>query len=44
MDRFQAMKVYMAVVDARSFSRAADNLALPRATVTTTIQSLENLL
>lgn len=44
MDRFQAMKVYMAVVDARSFSRAADNLGLPRATVTTTIQNLENLL
>lgn len=44
MDRFQAMKVYMAVVDARSFSRAADNLTLPRATVTTTIQGLENLL
>lgn len=44
MDRFQAMKVYMAVVDARSFSRAADNLSLPRATVTTTIQNLENLL
>ncbi|MCE1239673.1 MAG: LysR family transcriptional regulator [Azonexaceae bacterium] len=44
MDRFQAMKVYLAVVDARSFSRAADNLGLPRATVTTTIQGLENLL
>lgn len=44
MDRFQAMKVYQAVVDARSFSRAADNLSLPRATVTTTIQNLENLL
>lgn len=44
MDRFQAMKVYMAVVDARSFSRAADNLGLPRATVTTTIQGLESLL
>lgn len=44
MDRFHAMKVYMAVVDARSFSRAADNLGLPRATVTTTIQNLENLL
>lgn len=44
MDRFQAMKVYMAVVDARSFSRAADILGLPRATVTTTIQGLESLL
>lgn len=44
MDRFQAMKVFMAVVDANSFTRAADNLRLPRATVTTTVQSLENLL
>lgn len=44
MDRFQAMKVFMAVVDANSFTRAADNLNLPRATVTTTVQSLENLL
>jgi LysR family transcriptional regulator for bpeEF and oprC len=44
MDRFQAMQVFMGVVDANSFSRAADSLNLPRATVTTTIQSLENLL
>ena len=44
MDRFQAMKVFMGVAEASSFSRAADNLALPRATVTTTIQGLENLL
>lgn len=41
MDRFQAMQVFMGVVDANSFSRAADNLNLPRATVTTTIQNLE---
>jgi len=44
MDRFQAMQVFMGVVDANSFSRAADNLNLPRATVTTTIQNLENFL
>ena len=44
MDRFQAMQVFMAVVDANSFTRAADNLNLPRATVTTTVQGLENLL
>jgi DNA-binding transcriptional LysR family regulator len=42
MDRFQAMQVFMGVVDANSFSRAADHLNLPRATVTTTIQALEN--
>ncbi|RTL29890.1 MAG: LysR family transcriptional regulator [Rhodocyclaceae bacterium] len=42
MDRFQAMKVFMGVVEANSFTRAADNLDLPRATVTNTIQGLEN--
>jgi LysR family transcriptional regulator for bpeEF and oprC len=44
MDRFQAMQVFMRVVDANSFSRAADHLGLPRATVTTIIQNLEALL
>lgn len=44
MDRFQAMQVFTRVVDANSFSRAADNLGLPRATVTTIIQNLEALL
>jgi LysR family transcriptional regulator for bpeEF and oprC len=38
------MQVFMAVVDANSFTRAADNLSLPRATVTTTVQGLENML
>lgn len=44
MDRFQAMQVFTAVVDANSFTRAADNLNLPRTTVTTIIQNLESLL
>src|SRR5450830_16353 len=44
MDRFQAMQVFTAVVDANSFTRAADNLNLPRATVTTIVQGLESLL
>jgi LysR family transcriptional regulator for bpeEF and oprC len=44
MDRFQAMQVFMRVVDANSFTRAADHLGLPRATVTTIIQNLEGLL
>jgi LysR family transcriptional regulator for bpeEF and oprC len=44
MDRFQAMQVFTRVVDANSFTRAADNLGLPRTTVTNTIQSLERLL
>jgi LysR family transcriptional regulator for bpeEF and oprC len=44
MDRFQAMQVFTRVVDANSFTLAADTLGLPRATVTTTIQSLERSL
>lgn len=41
MDRFHAMQVFARVVEANSFTRAADSLNLPRTTVTTTIQSLE---
>jgi len=41
MDRFQAMQVFVRVVEANSFTRAADGLALPRTTVTTIIQNLE---
>ncbi|WP_165720270.1 LysR substrate-binding domain-containing protein [Bordetella trematum] len=41
MDRFQAMQVFARVVEANSFTRAADGLALPRTTVTTVIQNLE---
>lgn len=44
MDRFQAMQVFTRVVDANSFTKAADSLGLPRTTVTTIIQSLESLL
>lgn len=44
MDRFQAMQVFTQVVDANSFTRASENLGLPRASVTTIIQSLESLL
>ena len=41
MDRLQAMKVFTRVVETNSFSRAADTLDLPRASVTTIIQNLE---
>lgn len=41
MDRFQAMHVFVRVVEANSFTRAADNLGLPRTTVTTCVQQLE---
>jgi len=41
MDRFDAMKVFARIVERRSFTRAADDLALPRATVTDAIKALE---
>ncbi|EJO56270.1 LysR family transcriptional regulator [Burkholderia multivorans] len=44
MDRIQAMEVFTRVVDANSFTRAAETLAMPRASVTTIIQNLEALL
>jgi len=44
MDRFQAMQVFTRVVDANSFTLAADSMDLPRSTVTTTIQNLERSL
>lgn len=44
MDRFQAMQIFTRVVDANSFTLAADTLGLPRSTITTTIQGLERQL
>jgi len=44
MDRFQAMQVFTRVVEANSFTAAADSLGLPRTTVTTAIQNLERRL
>jgi LysR family transcriptional regulator, regulator for bpeEF and oprC len=41
MDRFLAMKVFARVVEAGSFSRAADALRLPPASVSRTLQALE---
>ncbi len=41
MDRLQAMQVFTRVVDANSFSQAADSLNMPRSSVTTIIQNLE---
>ena len=41
MDRLQAMQVFTRVVEASSFTKAADSLQLPRATVTNLVQSLE---
>ncbi|AUH50789.1 LysR family transcriptional regulator [Chromobacterium sp. ATCC 53434] len=41
MDRIQAMRVFAAVVDAGGFTRAAQQLQLPRATVSSAVQQLE---
>lgn len=41
MDRFDAMKAFVRVVEAGSFTRAADTLHMSRATVTQLVQQLE---
>ncbi|MDB5999615.1 MAG: transcriptional regulator, LysR family, partial [Rhizobacter sp.] len=44
MDRFDAMRVFVRINELKSFTKAADDLQLPRATVTHTIQQLEKRL
>ncbi|GAB7194249.1 hypothetical protein OS31_43510 [Dickeya oryzae] len=41
MDQVQAMRVFVRIVEAESFSRAAEKLGLPRATVSQTLKRLE---
>ena len=41
MDRFQAMRLFTRIVELGSFSRAAENLGLPRASATQIIKQLE---
>jgi LysR family transcriptional regulator for bpeEF and oprC len=41
MDRLQAMSVFVRVVDCGGFTRAAEVLRMPKATVTTLVQQLE---
>ncbi|MBI1772673.1 MAG: LysR family transcriptional regulator, partial [Burkholderiales bacterium] len=41
MDKFQAMQVFIAVVEQSSFTRAAEQLQMPRASVTLSIKQLE---
>jgi LysR family transcriptional regulator for bpeEF and oprC len=41
MNKLQAMEVFVQVVDAGGFTRAADNMHLPKATVSTLVQALE---
>ena len=44
MNKLQAMEVFVQVVDAGGFTRAADNMQLSKATVSTLIQTLERAL
>lgn len=44
MDQLQSMRVFVRVVEAGNFTRAADSLGLPKATVTKQIQALETRL
>ncbi|MEH6437530.1 LysR family transcriptional regulator [Massilia sp. DD77] len=44
MDRFQEMHIFVRIVERRSFSAAAEDLQLPRATVTNAIKRLEKRL
>lgn len=41
MDKFQAMRVFITVVERGSFTRAAEHMQMPRASVTLNIQQLE---
>ena len=41
MDRFDAMRTFVRVVERKSFTLAAQDIGLPRSTVTQTIQQLE---
>jgi DNA-binding transcriptional LysR family regulator len=41
MDRFEAMRVFVRIVERRSFTRAADDLGLPRSSVTDAVKGLE---
>ena len=41
MDKLDAMQVYVAVVDAHSFARAAEVLGQPRSTVSRVVKELE---
>ena len=44
MDRFQAMQLFTRIVELGSFTKAADDRQLPRATVTLAVQQLEKRL
>jgi DNA-binding transcriptional LysR family regulator len=41
MDRFDAIRVFARIVERRSFTQAADDLGLPRSSVTDAVKGLE---
>ena len=41
MDKIKAMQTFVRIVEANSFSKAAETLNLPRAALTATLQKLE---
>src|ERR1700712_3509093 len=41
MDKIKAMRAFVRIVEAHSFSKAAETLNVPRAALTATIQKLE---
>ena len=41
MDRFDAMRVFTRIVERRSFTKAAEDLGLPRSSVTDALRGLE---
>jgi DNA-binding transcriptional LysR family regulator len=44
MDRFDAMRVFCRIVERRSFTRAAEDLGMPRSSVTDAVKELESRL
>jgi DNA-binding transcriptional LysR family regulator len=44
MDRFQEMQIFVRIAERRSFARAADDLQIPRATVTNAMRRMEQRL
>ncbi|TDG05337.1 LysR family transcriptional regulator [Paraburkholderia guartelaensis] len=44
IDRIQAMRTFVRIVDTNSFTKAAQSLDMPRASATTLMQNLESLL
>lgn len=44
LDRLEAMRVFCRIVETGGFSKAADSLDLPKTTVSSQVQALENLL